>query len=72
MKNTVKSIETVAFLVESVKQSLDIYEKETKAQGLRPYAGSFCGSLTIEDSKESIKRRITVIREELLKISKSL
>lgn len=72
MKNTVKSVEMVAFLVESVKQSLDIYEKETKAQGHRPYAGSFYGSLTIEDSKESIKRRITVIREELLKISKSL
>ena len=70
MKNTVKSIEAVAFLVESVKQSLITYEKETKAQGHRPYAGY--GSLTIEDSKESIQRRITVIREELLKISKSL
>lgn len=70
MKNTIKSIEAVAFLVESVKQSLDIYEKEAKAQGHRPYAGF--GNLAIEDSKGSIQRRITVIRQELLKISKSL
>lgn len=68
--NTIKSIEAVAILVESVKQSLVTYEKETKAQGHRPYAGY--GNLTIEDSKESIQRRITVIRQELLKISKSL
>ena len=70
MKNTLKSIEAVSFLVESVKHSLEVYEKETKAQGHRPYAGY--GDLTIEDSKESIQRRITVIRQELLKISKSL
>ena len=70
MKNTLKSIEAVAFLVDSVKKSLDIYEKETQAQGHRPYAGY--NNLTIEDSKESIQRRIIVIREELLKISKSL
>lgn len=70
MKNTLKSIEAVAFLVDGVKQSLDIYEKETKAQGHRPYPGY--GNLTNADSKESIQRRITVIREELLKISKYL
>lgn len=71
MSSTMKSIEAVAFLVESVKQSLDAYEKAMKEQNSkRPYAG--WGNLTMENSRESIQRRITVIRQELLKISKSL
>ncbi len=70
MKDTVKRIEAVAILVESVKQSLALYTKAAKAQGHRPYTGY--GNLTSQDSKESIQRRITVIREELLVISKSL
>ena len=65
-----KSIDGIIYLVESVKQSLEKYEREAKKQGHSPYTGF--GDLGIEDGKYSIQRRIRVIREELLKISKSL
>lgn len=66
-----KSIDTILFLTEGVKASLEKYEAEAKKQGRKsPFCG--CGNLTREDSKESIQRRILVIREELLKLSQSL
>ena len=68
MKN--KSMETVTALVESVKDSLAKYEEaKRKNDGYQPCAGY---EVSREDCKQSIQRRISVIREELLKVSKSL
>lgn len=66
-----KSIDAVAFLVSSVKESLARYEAAAKKLEYRR-APSTGYEVDREDSKESIQRRIAVIREELLKISKSL
>ncbi len=62
-------IDTVAALVESVSRSLDRYEAVRKKNGRRPEGGY---DLPKWDSRESIRRRITVIREELLRISDML
>lgn len=65
-----KSIDTVIYLAESVKTSLERYEAARKKTSWdHPYPGV---DVDLEDSKESIQRRILVIREELLKLSKSL
>ena len=56
-----KSIDTVIYLAESVKASLERYEAVQKKWDIDK-----------EDSKESIQRRILVMREELMKLSKSL
>lgn len=62
-------INVVVSLVESLKKSLDKYDKASRTGG-KPM---LCGyDIDREDSKESIQRRIIVIREELLKLSKSL
>lgn len=64
-------IHLIMSLILSIKESLEEYEKEAKRQGREhPWCGY--GELSIEDSRESIKRRILVAREELLKLSKSL
>ena len=64
-----KSIDTVIFLAESVKTSLEKREEVKNKKGRNPQAGY---DVDMEDSKESIQRRILVMREELLKLSKSL
>lgn len=66
-----KEIEMIITLFAGVASSIERYEKARREQGRKqPFAGY--GNLDICDSKESIQRRITVIREELLKLSKSL
>lgn len=62
-------IDSVIALAESVKTSLERYEASTAANGHPPFAGYEVARV---DGKESIRRRITVIRDELLQISKSL
>ena len=64
-----ESIDAMIYLMESVKQSLKVYEREAKKREGSPLVGYDLG---IEDGKYSIQRRIRVIREELLKLSKSL
>lgn len=69
-----KSIDMILYLTEGLKQSLENYEKAAKAQNRRPPVTGYLGNgeLTREDTKENIQRRIIVIRDELLKLSKSL
>ena len=64
-----KRIDTVIYLAESVKASLERYEAVQKKMNGAPQAG---WDIDKEDSKESIQRRILVMREELIKLSKSL
>ncbi len=64
-----KSIDTVIYLAESVKTSLEKYEAVQKKQNGAPQVG---WDIDKEDGKESIQRRILVMREELMKLSKSL
>lgn len=64
-----KSIDLVICLAESVKTSLDTYETVQKRINCKPIVGC---DVDLEDGRESIKRRILVMREELLKLSKSL
>lgn len=68
--NITESICMVNTLLKGVETSIGIYQKEKSEKGYTPIPGY--GNLTNEDSKESIKRRIMVAREELLKISKAL
>jgi hypothetical protein len=64
-----KSIDTVIYLAESVKASLERREEVKKKMGRNPQTGF---DVNLEDSKESVQRRILLMREELLKLSKSL
>lgn len=66
-----KNIEMILCLTESVKDSLERYEYAAEIQNRKPPSIGYDG-LDAADSKESIQRRITVIRAELLKLSKSL
>lgn len=54
---------------EGLKSSVTAYCEAKKKKGYSPSVGY---DLPREDCKESIKRRITLIREELLNISKEL
>ena len=66
-----KDLDMIIQLFAGVASSLERYDKARREQGRKhPFVGY--GNLEIYDSKESIQRRITVIREELLKLSKSL
>ena len=66
---TTERIHMVAVMTEGLGSSVNTYCKVKKNKGYTPYIG-LDGSR--EDCKESIKRRITLIREELLNISKEL
>lgn len=59
----------VLTMTNGVSDSLKKFCEVKDAKGYTPSAGY---DLPREDSKESIKRRIMVIREELLAISKEL
>lgn len=64
-------IDMVIALVLSIQDSLKKYDEERiKQKSNSPWVGY--GELSKEDSKESIKRRILVAREELLRLSKAL
>lgn len=69
MRKTEKLTMVIA-LLEGVETSLSLYEQEARGKNYPPVAGY--DNLAREDGRESIKRRILVAREELLKISKSL
>lgn len=59
----------VAVMMEGLESSVTTYCEVKKKKGYTPSAGY---DVSREDCKESIKRRITLIREELLNISKEL
>lgn len=66
---TTERMHMVAVMTEGLESSVDTYCKAKEKKGYSPYAGY---DVSREDCKESIKRRITLIREELLNISKEL
>lgn len=63
-------INGISTMVTGISESLSSYEEASKRTKCgHPYAGC---DLKLEDSRESIRRRITVVREELLRLYKSL
>lgn len=66
---TTERMHMVAVMTEGLESSVDTYCKAKEKKGYSPSAGY---EVSREDCKESIKRRITFIREELLNISKEL
>ena len=66
---TTERMQMVAVMTEGLESSVNTYCKVKEKKGYSPYAGY---DVSREDCKESIKRRITLIREELLNISKEL
>ena len=66
---TTERMHMVAVMTEGLESSVDTYCKAKKKKG---YSPSFGYDLPREYCRESIKRRITLIREELLNISKEL
>ena len=66
---TTERMHMVAVMTEGLESSVDTYYKAKEKKGYSPSAGYV---VSREDCKESIKRRITLIREELLNISKEL
>ena len=66
---TTERMHLVALMTEGLESSVTAYCEAKKKKGYSPTAGF---DFPREDGKESIKRRITLIREELLNISKEL
>ena len=66
---TTERMHMVAVMTEGLESSVDTDCKAKEKKGYSPSAGY---EVSREDCKESIKRRITLIREELLNISKEL
>lgn len=66
---TTERMHIVAVLTKGLESSVDTYCKMKEKKGYFPYIGL---DVPRKDCKESIKRRITLIREELLNISKEL
>ena len=66
---TTERMHMVVVMTEGLESSVTTYCEVKKKNGYSPYAG--CG-ISREDCKWSIKRRITLIREELLNIGKEL
>lgn len=66
---TTERMHMVAVMTEGLESSVDTYCKAKEKNGYSPSAGY---EVLREDCKSSIKRRITLIREELLNISKEL
>ena len=66
---TTERMHMVAVMTEGLESSVTAYCEAKKKKGYTPCAGY---DVSREDCKESIKRRITLIREELLNISKEL
>lgn len=66
---TTERMHMVAVMTEGLESSVDTYCEVKEKKGYSPCAGY---GVSREDCKESIKRRITLIREELLNISKEL
>ena len=66
---TTERMHMVAVMMKGLESSVHTYCKVKEKKGYSPYVGL---DVSREDCKESIKRRITLIREELLNISKEL
>ena len=66
---TIERMHMVVVMMEGLESSVTTYCEVKKKKGYTPYIGF---GVSREDCKESIKRRITLIREELLNISKEL
>lgn len=66
---TTERMHMVAVMTEGLESSVTAYCKAKEKKGYSPSAGY---EVSREDCKESIKRRIILIREELLNISKEL
>ena len=66
---TTERMHMVAVMTQGLESSVTTYCEAKKKNGYSPSAGY---DVSREDCKESIKRRITLIREELLNISKEL
>lgn len=66
---TTERMHMVAVMTEGLESSVTAYCEAKKKKGYSPSAGY---EVSREDCKGSIKRRITLIREELLNISKEL
>ena len=66
---TTERMHMVAVMMKGLESSVDTYYKAKEKKG---YSPSFGYDLPRKDCRESIKRRITLIREELLNISKEL
>ena len=66
---TTERMHIVAVLTKGLESSVNTYCKEKENKGYTPNIGL---DVSKEDCKESIKWRITLIREELLNISKEL
>ena len=66
---TTERMHIVAVLTKDLESSVNTYCKVKEKKGYSPYIGL---DVSRGDCKESIKRRITLIREELLNISKRL
>lgn len=66
---TTERMHMVAVMTEGLESSVNAYCEAKKKKGYSPSVGY---DIPREDGKESIKRRITLIREELLNISKEL
>lgn len=64
-----KDIQMIMSLLSGVAESYEKYNAAKTKLGFKPWGGY---DVRIYDSKTSIQRRITVIREELLKFSESL
>ena len=67
--NTDKRIELIHLMSMELHDTVSVYNKVKKDKGYSPCAGYGVEKF---ESKEAIKRRITVLREELLELSKSL
>ena len=61
--------ELIHLLGEELHQTVATYDKLTREKGYTPIPGYGCENF---ESKEAIRRRITIMREELLQLSKSL
>ena len=66
---TTERMHMAAVMMEGLESSVDTYCKAKEKKGYSPCAGY---EVSREDCKGSIKRRITLIREELLNIGKEL
>ncbi len=64
-----KKTEMICLLAEELRSTVSKYDKAESKLGYAPSAGY--GNLERFESREAIKRRITVLREELLKLSRT-
>lgn len=69
--DNIKRIEMIGGVFDSLKESVERYERYVELQNKRPpLVGTY--DFPTKHSKTSIERRITFLREQLLVLSKSL